>query len=127
MSDRKTIQVPRYQKSNDHDTRDVTEIDYQKLVKRLKDQLDLAPDFVRALKRVDNQGWQEVINDVLGHAEKNPEILKLIRVTPGDQQGISIGDPNWAHIGVMIAISAFGAGYILGTICFELGPCDFVD
>jgi hypothetical protein len=127
VANRKTIRLPKYESANDHDTQQSHEVDYDQLAKRLKSQLDLAPSFIKTLKRVDNEGWQELIDDVLEHAKKNPEFRNLVRaVTKGEQQGVSVGDPNWVHLDVLLLVTAFGIGYAIGTACYNAGPCNFV-
>jgi len=126
VTDRKTIKLPRYANVNDHDTREYDEVDYQQLAQRFKAQLDLAPNFIKALKRFDNQGWQELLDEVLEHAKNNPEFRDLVRPAPGDKPGVSIGDPNWVHLEVMVLLTAFGIGWAIGTACYKAGPCNFV-
>ena len=100
-------------------------VDYAELLASFKEHLKLMPKFVRSLKQADNEGWQQLIDDLAKHIQEDPSLSKFVRVAEKDGvQGLSIGDPNWF---VVAAVAAFAAGYAVGTACYKLGPCNFVE
>jgi hypothetical protein len=100
------------------------EVDYAEFLASFKRQADTIPDFVRALKKADNAGWQQLIDDLGAHIQADPKLKKFIKAKAKDgAQGLSVGEPNWF---IVAAAVAFGAGYAIGTACYKLGPCNFV-
>ena len=117
---KKTIKLPSF--APKYST--ASEVDYADFLTSFKNQLDVMPEFVRALKKADNEGWQQLIDDLGKHIQNDPKLSKFVRArTKNGVQGLSIGEPNWF---VVAAALAFAAGYAVGTACYKLGPCNFV-
>lgn len=116
---KKTIKLPSFAPKYDRPR----EVDYAEFLASFKRQLDIMPEFVRALKKADNAGWQQLIDDLGKHLQTDPKLKKFVRLrTKAGVQGLSIGEPNWFFVPIVLS---FAAGYAAGTACYKLGPCNF--
>jgi len=117
MKDR-TLTVPAFSKT----CSDEKQIPMDELANTFRKRFDAIPEFVTALKAADNDGWQHLINEMKAHVEKDSRLSEFIRVENREGRDVvRIGEPNFAAH----AVGAFVVGYLIGTACFELGPCDF--
>jgi hypothetical protein len=117
---KKSLRLPAYVPKYASDT----EVDYGEFRASIERQLDAMPEFVRALKKADNEGWQQLVEDLTRHIQTDPKLAAFIRERTKDgATGLSIGEPNWFWVPV---VAAFAAGYALGTACYKAGPCKFV-
>ena len=96
----------------------------------MRKSMRMLPDFVRDLKELDNEGWQQVITALAREAQTNKKLRSLVKLKKSKgKTSVSIGEPNWAFLlaagFVAPAAAAFVVGYAIGTACVKLGPCDF--
>jgi hypothetical protein len=101
------------------------EVSFDDFVESFKRSLDQAPSFIAELKKADNEGWQQAIDEVVKYARSNPELANLVRTKQQDNADIHIGEPNWAAL-VGGVLGAFVIGFMIGTACYKAGPCNVV-
>lgn len=105
------------------------EVDRDRLVAMLKTELHRLPKGIEALKEADNSGWQEIMDEVTKFIREDSELSNLVRTKERDGVlDVSIGEPNWFLQGLVAAaavVTAFGAGYAVGTVMYASGCADF--
>jgi len=123
---RTTVTLPKKRKdTGEWSTR---EVPFDKIMFAVKHNIDAIPEIIGALKKADNEGWQQVFDEMAVYLDSKPHYAELVRRAEKDgREAISIGEPNWIYAPLLFVMGAFSVGFIIGSACVAADPCMFVD
>ena len=98
------------------------EVKKERIINYMTSGLNKMPKYISALKESDNEGWQNIVDEMTIHVLNDKKLSTYIR--PNERNGnigVSIGAPNI----FVEAAAAFAIGYAIGTLLYKSGIADF--